>query len=98
MSEYQGHGTLPRGTFRLETGLDVLAYWAETADQAQKNAVYKALFAMLDGSLLRTYRVIDDFKRPGELFIIVRDDLVLKIRIHCFDSFGIVDLGAPVKS
>lgn len=98
MSECPEHGMLPRGTFRLETGLDVLADWAESADEARKKAVYEALFVLLDGDLLRTYRVIDDLKRPGELFIIVRDDLVLRIRIHCVDSFGIVDIDAPVKS
>ncbi|MBB4909346.1 DUF6235 family protein [Actinophytocola algeriensis] len=85
----------PRARFRLETGLEVLDDWAGNAPQAHKNAVYKALFAMLDGSLFRTYRVVDDFQRPAELYVIVRDDLVVKIRINCFDSFGIVHIGPP---
>ncbi len=85
--------TTPRARFRLETGLDVLDTWTETARQNHKDAVYKALFAMLDGSLFRTYRVVDDFQRPSELFVIVRDDLLMKIRINCFDSFGIVHIG-----
>lgn len=86
-------GTIPRSRFRMDTGLDVLAEWSETASQSKKNAVYQALFAMLDGSLFRTYRIIDDFQRPSELYVIVKDTLVLKIRINCFDSFGIVHIG-----
>lgn len=69
--------TLPRSRFRLETGLDVLHEWALTAAQSRKNAVYKALFAMLDGTLFRTYRIVDDFQRPSELYVIVKDDLVV---------------------
>ena len=87
----QVNGT-PR--YRLETGLDVLEIWAETASQSKKNAVYKALFAMQDGSLFRTYRVIDDFQRPNEVFVIVKDDLVMKIRVNCVDSFDIVAINS----
>jgi hypothetical protein len=79
--------------FRLETGLEVLEVWAETASQSQKNAIYKALFAMQDGSLFRTYRVVDDFQRSNELFVVVKDNLVMKIRVNCVDSFGIVAIG-----
>lgn len=85
--------TVPQSRFRMETGLEVLDKWSETARQSDLNAVYKALFAMLDGSLFRTYRIVDDFQRPNELYVIVRDNLVLKIRINCFDSFGIVQVG-----
>lgn len=88
----------PHTRFRLETGLDVLDEWSSSANQSQKNAVHKALFAMLDGTLFRTYRVVDDYQRPSELFVIVKDDLVMKIRINCFDSFGIVHLGPPRRS
>lgn len=87
-------GTVPRSTrFRLETGIEVLEDWAMTASQSRKNGIYKALFAMLDGSLFRTYRIVDDYQRPNELFVIVKDDLVMKIRVNCFDSFGIVAIG-----
>jgi Family of unknown function (DUF6235) len=79
--------------FRLETGIEVLEDWAETASQSKKNAVYRALFAMIDGSLFRTYRVVDDFQRSNELYVIVKDDLVMKIRVNCFDSFGVVGIG-----
>lgn len=79
--------------FRMETGLDVLEDWAETANPRERNAVYKALFAMQDGSLFRTYRVIDDFQRPNELFAIVTNDLVMKIRVNCVDSFSVTAIG-----
>ena len=90
-------GTIPRANFRLETGIEVLEEWAETAGEPEKHAVHEALFAMLDGALFRTYRVVDDFQQPSELFVIVQDDLVLKIRINCFDSFGIVHIGPPAE-
>lgn len=80
-------------TFRMETGLDVLEDWSETASPREKNAVYKALFAMQDGSLFRTYRVIDDFQHAGELFVIVTNDLVMKIRVNRVDSFSVTAIG-----
>ena len=86
-------GTIPHAKFRLETGLDVLDEWAETASQDKKNAIYKALFAMLDGSLFRTYRIIEDFQRASELYVIVKNGLMMKIRINCSDTFGVVSIG-----
>lgn len=80
--------------FRLESGLDVLDEWAQNASQSKKNALYKALFAMQDGSLFHTYRVIDDFQRANELYVVVRDDLVIKIRINGLDVFDIVSIGS----
>ena len=79
--------------FRLEAGLDVLDNWAQTASQTKKNAIYRALFAMQDGTMFRTYRVIDEFQRPNEVFVIVKDNLVMKIRVNCVDSFAIVSIG-----
>ena len=58
-----------------------------------KLAVYDALFAMQDGSLFRTYRVIDDCERPDEVFVLVRDDLVMKIRVNRVDSFEVTAIG-----
>jgi hypothetical protein len=88
----QVNDSTPR--FRMESGHDVLDVWADTASQTKKNAIYKALFAMQDGSLFRTYRVIDDYQRPNEVFVIVKDNLVMKIRVNCIDSFTIVAIGA----
>jgi hypothetical protein len=90
--------TVPHARFRLETGIEVLTDWAESASEEHKDAVHTALFAMVDGSLFRTYRVVDDYQRPSELFVIVRDDLVMKIRVNCFDSFGIVHIGPPTAA
>ncbi|MFC4856979.1 DUF6235 family protein [Actinophytocola glycyrrhizae] len=99
MNEYhQQDSTIPRTRFRLETGVEVFEEWATTASQHAKNAAHKALFAMVEGTLFRSYRVVDDYQRPNELFVIVKDDLVMKIRINCFDSFGVVHIGPPAES
>lgn len=90
--------TIPRTRFRLETGIDILEDWTATASPEHRNAVHQALFAMVDGSLFRTYRIVDDYQRPNELFVVVRDDLVMKIRVNCFDSFGIVHIGPPTAA
>jgi hypothetical protein len=82
--------------FRLETGLELLDSWAETAGQVEKNAVYRVLFAVADASVCQTYKVLDDHQRPNEFAILVRADLVLEIRLHGSDSFGIRYLG-PVQ-
>src|SRR5882757_5275308 len=97
MDEPTRHSGLPaRARFHLEQGLDVLEAWVDKAPKSATNVVYKALFAMIDGSIFRTYRIIDDLQRPNEVFVIVRDDLMLKLRITCFDSFGILYIG-PCK-
>jgi hypothetical protein len=84
--------SVPRTRSRLDTGLDVLAEWTSTAEESAAAAVYRALFAMTEGWLLRGYRVVDDLNRPSELFVIVTDDVVLKLRIHSFESYGIVHI------
>ncbi len=88
---------IPRARFRMDTGLEVLEDWAETARQSRKNAVYRALFAVADGTVFRNYRIIDDFQQANELFVVIRHDLVLKVRVHDFDSFGVVYVG-PVAN
>jgi len=90
--------TIPRAQYRLETGLEILEDWVVSARPDHKNAIYEALFTMLDGKLFHDYRVIDDFQQLSELFVIVKDDLVMKIRINCFDSFGVVHIGPPASS
>jgi hypothetical protein len=79
--------------FRMENGFDALEEWGETASQTQKNAVYKALFAMLDGTLFRTYRVVDDFQKANEVYVIVRDTLAMKLRIKSVDAFDVLAIG-----
>jgi uncharacterized protein DUF6235 len=79
--------------FRMEEGFDALDVWGETASQTQKNAVYKALFAMQDGILFRDYPVIDDFQRTNELYVIVKENLAVKLRIKSVEAFDIVSIG-----
>jgi hypothetical protein len=79
---------------RLISGLEVLAGWSDTASQVEKNAMHKALFAMADCSVFGTYEILDDCERPREFYIMVKGELVVKIRIHDFETFGIVYLGS----
>ena len=77
------------GMARLET-------WAATAGQIDKNAVYKALFAVSDGTVFQNYKVLDDVHQAREFFIMVRQDLVVKICFHETDAFGILYIG-PIE-
>lgn len=78
---------------RMDTGLRVLDRWAERASNEEKNAVYAALFAMTDRTLLRTYRTVEDEVELSEFLVLLSDELVLKVRVHSFDSFGVVYVG-----
>jgi hypothetical protein len=86
-------GNTNRPLLRMDTGIDVLEEWADGANQQDKNAVYAALFAMADRTLLRSHRVVDDGLQLDAFFVLLSGDLVLKMRMHCFDSFGIVYIG-----
>ena len=79
---------------RLNIGVACLEKWTETASQAEKNAIYEVLFAVSDGSVFRTYKVLDDVQRPGEFFVLVRDNLVIKIGMYPFNNFGITYIGS----
>jgi hypothetical protein len=81
---------------RLDSGLALLDTWAATAGQTEKNAVYEVLLNVPDGSVFRTHAIIDDRDRPQEFFVVARDDLVVKICMPNFDSFGIVYIGPPL--
>ena len=85
--------TKGRRRFRLNMGMARLESWAATAGQIDKNAVYKALFAVSDGTVFQNYKVLDDVHQPREFFIMVRPDLVVKICFHETDSFGILYIG-----
>ena len=78
---------------RLNMGVAALEKWTETASQAEKNAIYEVLFAVSDGSVFRTHKVLDDVQRPGEFFVLVRDNLVIKIGMFPFNNFGIMYIG-----
>lgn len=80
--------------FRLNMGLARLEQWAAGARQVDKNVIYKALFAISDGSVFRTYKVLDDVHRTGDFFVLVRERFVIKVRFHQFDAFDIVYIGS----
>ncbi|HEY1573371.1 MAG TPA: DUF6235 family protein [Pseudonocardiaceae bacterium] len=79
---------------RLNVGVACLEKWTQTANQADKNAVYDVLFAVSDGSVFHSHKVFDDVKRPGEFFVLAREDLVVKIGIFPFNNFGISYIGS----
>jgi hypothetical protein len=85
--------TKGRRRFRLNMGMARLESWAATAGQIDKNAVYKALFAVSDGTVFQTYKVLDDVHQAREFFILVRQELVVKICFHETDAFGILYIG-----
>ena len=95
MSDYQNQSeTVADIPFRMQFGADVLAEWSETASQTRRNAVYAALFSLLDRTVFRTHQIVDDEQRPAEFFVAIKDDLVLKLRVNSFDSFDVLYVGA----
>jgi Family of unknown function (DUF6235) len=86
-------GSVNHPRLRLDTGLDVLDRWSERAGNEEKTAVYAALFAMTDRTLRRRYRIVEDEVELSEFFVLLPDDLVVKMRVHSIDSFGVVYVG-----
>jgi uncharacterized protein DUF6235 len=78
---------------RLNAGVAILERWTETARQADKNAVYDVLFAVSNGTVFNSHKVFDDVNRPGEFFVMARQNLVVKIGIYPFNNFGISYIG-----
>jgi len=64
---------------QLNGGLDVLDTWSETATQAARNAVYRALFAVTDGSVFRFFQTSSHRARSDEVMVYLRADLVMTI-------------------
>ncbi|MFI8434716.1 DUF6235 family protein [Streptomyces sp. NPDC079020] len=89
-----GDDTPGRGPLRLTAGWELLERWSHTACQIHRNAVHKALFAIADRSVFRAYETADVPGRPLEFSVLVRDGLVLKIRIRDLDTFEITHVGA----
>ncbi|MGQ0841203.1 DUF6235 family protein [Actinokineospora sp.] len=89
----QGHSRL-----RLNLGFARLEEWADKAGQVEKNALYKALFAISDGSVFRSYKVLDDVQRTGEFFVLVRDNLVVKVCFRDVGAFGVLYIGTPAEA
>lgn len=78
----------------MSSGFRRLEEWSTSAGQNEKNAAYKALFAIADGTAFRDYTITHDVARLGELVIQVRDNLMIKIRFRHFDAFGLVYIGS----
>jgi hypothetical protein len=95
MNDFQNESaaSTSRSNRQLDAGADVLATWSETAGQSHRNAIYRALFSMIDGSLFRTHNVVDDVAAANEFFVVVKSDLVLKLRVNGFESFDVVYIG-----
>lgn len=83
---------------RLVSGLSVLDDWSSSACQADRNVIYEALFAVVDGSVFAAYDildVLDETGRPPQFYVRVKDGLGTRIRMHRAGGFGIVYIGAP---
>ena len=87
-------GTRRTTRFRLDAALDALDEWSETATEEDLDALYTALFAIADESVCGTYEVVDDPQRLNEFVVVVKPDLMLKIKVRSFDSFGILQIGS----
>lgn len=95
MDEHQNENgaEITRTHFRMDTGTEVLASWSETASQSDRNAVYRTLFSILDGSIFHTHNLVEGFAVPSEFFVVLKHDVVVKLRVHGAGSFGIVYIG-----
>lgn len=92
MAEY--HESVDRSPrSRLGSGVQLLEQWADGAGQVAKNAMYQALFAVLDGSVFQAYDIVDDTGRENEFTVIVKDDLIVRVCFHEANMFGISFIG-----
>jgi hypothetical protein len=78
---------------QLNAGLDVLDIWSETAAQSARNTLYRALFAVTDGSVFRFFQTSSHRARPDEVTIYLRADLVVTISQTEADLFDITYIG-----
>ncbi|MFE7132862.1 DUF6235 family protein [Streptomyces sp. NPDC057638] len=89
-----GHGP----PLRLHEGWELLERWSGSAGQIDKNAVHKALFAIADRTVFRTYRTFDIPGRPLDFYVLVRERLLLRIRVHRLDAFTIAHVGSVAET
>jgi hypothetical protein len=82
---------------RLRAGLCNLERWSATSRQAVRNAVYRALFAIGDGSVFRAYRTMRR-SSSGEVLVEVRDDTVVTVQFADEDAYDIVYIGDPQEA
>ena len=89
MSQMFGSGK----TYKMSAGFEQLEEWADGASHVQKNQLYKALFTVTEGSVYHHYGVLQDKETLDARFVLVREDLVLKVNYPDTDSFGILYIG-----
>lgn len=82
-----------RPQFRLDAGWEVLEEWSENAGQIEKNAIHKALFAIVDRTAFADYEIHDAVTGAQDVFVRVRQDLVLKVQLRDVDAFTIAYVG-----
>jgi hypothetical protein len=75
------------------SALQRLEEWADNARQTHKNQLYKALFAVSDGTVGHHYGVLAGKEEPNEHFVMVREDVVLKVNYPDSGTFGISYIG-----
>lgn len=81
-------------TLKLDSGLQHLEDWADTASQTEKNHLYKALFAVSGRTVHHHYGVLTDKENRNAHFVLVREDLVLKVNYSDQDTFDIAYIGS----
>jgi hypothetical protein len=96
MNDFQNDpaADVTKARFQMAQGWDVLTDWSENASQSYRNALYAALFSMLDRTLFTTHFVIPDPEEHGQYFVAVKQDLALKLRLNGTESFDVLFAGA----
>jgi len=83
---------------RLVSGLSVLDDWSSSACQADRDVLYEALFALVDGTVFAACDILGVANESGRLprsFAQVNDGLGARIRVHRAGGFGIGCIAAP---
>jgi hypothetical protein len=99
-----GGGTRMAIRLQLISGEELLDEWAATASQAARNALYEALFAIGDGSAFLIYDIFGDGGDPQTFIILVKPELVVKVRVNRAESsfeiryVGRVEEGSPAAA
>lgn len=77
-------------------GLDVLDRWLDSGSEADRAAVFAALFAISDGSAFLTYGIFKIGGGPDRFLFTVRRALAVRVRIDwarsAFDLLGFTRL------
>src|SRR3712207_4688144 len=66
---------------RLGSGSALIGRWSAGATQAARNAVHEVLFAVAEGSADDRYMTVNDAENPHEFFVLLRNDIAVKIRV-----------------